>query len=161
MVWQTTGHRRRYKCCGKTQHEQKGGKNSFAKFHFLSLRFNPEFAVAIYCGLKILAAKLVSQFYSSTDLWICLRRKIVPTAHFAKLFYASLRSLLQNLGLRFDRIGDILCLFAGKTLRVGYCHPWGLGEKHSPSGEDFTVTLWEARVQGVEAHDTRCTIHDA
>jgi hypothetical protein len=30
--------------------------------------FNPEFAVAIYCGLKILAATFVSRFCSSTYL---------------------------------------------------------------------------------------------
>jgi len=34
----------------------------------LGLTFNPEFAVAIYCGLKILAAMLVSRFCSSTYL---------------------------------------------------------------------------------------------
>jgi hypothetical protein len=87
-----------------------------------------ESAVAIYCGMKILAATLVvcfknpcfargrkrklqhfrasrvlrpkavvhqhllcrcwctTRFYSSTDLWICLRRAIAPTARFAKLF---------------------------------------------------------------------------
>ena len=58
----------------------------------------PEFAVAIYYGLKILAATLVSRFYSSRYLWICLRRKIAPTARFAKVFCTSLRYLLQNLG---------------------------------------------------------------
>jgi hypothetical protein len=36
--------------------------------------FNPDIAVDIYCGLKILAATLVSQFRSSTYQWICLRR---------------------------------------------------------------------------------------
>jgi len=60
--------------------------------------FNPEFAVAIYCGLQILAAPLVSRFYSSTYLWICHRRKIAPTARFATVFCTSLRYLLQNLG---------------------------------------------------------------
>jgi len=62
--------------------------------------FNPEFAVAIYYGLKILAAPLVSRFFSLTYLWICLRRKIAPTARFAAVFCASLQYLLQNLGLR-------------------------------------------------------------
>jgi hypothetical protein len=62
---------------------------------------NPEFAVAIYCGLKILAAKLVSRFCSSTYLLICLRRKIAPTARFAAVFYASPRRILQNLGKIF------------------------------------------------------------
>jgi hypothetical protein len=51
----------------------------------------PEFAVAIYYGLKILAATLVSRFYSSTYLWICLRHKITPTARFATVFCVSLR----------------------------------------------------------------------
>ena len=60
---------------------------------------NPEFAVAIYCGLKILATTLVSRFCSSTYLWICLRCKIAPTARFAAVFCVSLRHLLQNLGL--------------------------------------------------------------
>jgi hypothetical protein len=32
------------------------------------INLNPEFAVAIYCGLKILAATLVSRFCSSTYL---------------------------------------------------------------------------------------------
>jgi hypothetical protein len=59
----------------------------------------PEFAVAIYYGLKILAATLVSRFYSSTYLLICLRRKISPTARFATVFCASPRYLPQNLGL--------------------------------------------------------------
>jgi len=35
---------------------------------FIVLSFNPEFAVAIYCGLKILAATIVSRFCSSTYL---------------------------------------------------------------------------------------------
>ena len=60
---------------------------------------NPEFAVAIYCGLKLLAATLVSRFCSSTYSRICLRRKIAPTARFAVVFYTSPRRLLQNLGL--------------------------------------------------------------
>jgi hypothetical protein len=61
---------------------------------------NPEFAVEIYCGLKILAATLVSRFYSLTYLWICLRCKIAPTSRFAAFFCASLRQLLQNLGYK-------------------------------------------------------------
>ena len=68
-------------------------------------QFNPEFAVAIYCDLKILAATLVSRFCSLTYLWICLRRKIAPTARFATVFYASPRRLLQNLGWVYATAG--------------------------------------------------------
>jgi hypothetical protein len=46
---------------------------------------NPEFAVAIYYGLQILAATLVSQFFSSPYLLICLRQKIAPTTRFASV----------------------------------------------------------------------------
>jgi hypothetical protein len=61
---------------------------------------NPEYAVDIYCGLQTLAATLVSQFRSSTYQWICLRHEIAPTARFAAICGASLRRLLQNLGLK-------------------------------------------------------------
>jgi hypothetical protein len=47
------------------------------------LELNPEFAIAIYYGLQILAATLVSQFFSSPYLLICLRQKIAPTTRFA------------------------------------------------------------------------------
>jgi hypothetical protein len=73
----------------------------FPPFHTAN-QFNPAFAVAIYCGLKILAATLVSRFCSSTYLWICLRCKIAPTARFAAVLCASLRQLLQNLGKKSE-----------------------------------------------------------
>jgi len=50
----------------------------FHGFFKIQVGLNPEFAVAIYYGLKILA----------------------PTARFAAVFCASLRYLLQNLGLK-------------------------------------------------------------
>jgi len=43
-----------------------------------SYPLNPDYAVATYCGLKNLAATLVSRFCFSTYLWICLWRKIAP-----------------------------------------------------------------------------------
>ena len=70
-----------------------------AFFLAMTHSLNPNFTVAIYCGLKILATTLVSRFYSSTYLSICLRRKIAPTARFATVFCASILYLLQNLGL--------------------------------------------------------------
>ncbi|MFO8163795.1 MAG: hypothetical protein R6T98_04605, partial [Desulfatiglandales bacterium] len=51
--------------------------------------FNPDYAVATYCGLKNLAATLLSRFCFSTYLQICLRRKIAATSRFAEVFQAS------------------------------------------------------------------------
>ncbi|MGM0382661.1 MAG: hypothetical protein ACQEQO_04090, partial [Thermodesulfobacteriota bacterium] len=51
--------------------------------------FNPDYAVATYCGLKNLAATLFSRFCFSTYLQICLRRKIAPTSRFAEVFQPS------------------------------------------------------------------------
>ncbi|MFO8163992.1 MAG: MFS transporter [Thermodesulfobacteriota bacterium] len=51
--------------------------------------FNPDYAVATYCGLKNLAATIVSRFCFSTYLPICLRRKIAPTSRFAEVFQPS------------------------------------------------------------------------
>jgi hypothetical protein len=41
--------------------------------NFLVSLLNPDIAAGIYCGLKTLAATLVSRFCSSTYLMICLR----------------------------------------------------------------------------------------
>ena len=60
---------------------------------------NPDCAVDIYCGLKTLAATLVSRFCFLTYLLLCLRHKIAPTSRLANVFCASLRHLLHNLGL--------------------------------------------------------------
>jgi hypothetical protein len=56
--------------------------------HFFCL-LNPDYAVDTYCGLKNLAATLVSRFCFSTYLQICLRRKIAPTSRFAEVFQPS------------------------------------------------------------------------
>ncbi len=65
------------------------------------LYVNPEFTVAIYYSLQILAATLASQLFSSTYLLICLRRQLAPTVRFASVYGASLRCLLQNPGYLF------------------------------------------------------------
>jgi hypothetical protein len=56
--------------------------------YLLYARLNPKFAVPNHqdCGAKPLDTKLISRFCSSTDLWICLRCKIAPTARFAEGF---------------------------------------------------------------------------
>jgi hypothetical protein len=85
-------------------------KDPFTCLVIFFLLFNPEFAVAIYCGLKILAAPLATRFYSSTyPLGICPHHNIAPTARFATVFCASLRYLLQNLGLTVRASSDRCC----------------------------------------------------
>jgi hypothetical protein len=82
----------------KGYHSSESIFNRFFHGQGIAIMLNPDIAVAIYCGLQILAATLVSRFCSSTYQWICLRREIVPTVRFTAICGASLRRLLQNLG---------------------------------------------------------------
>ena len=78
------------------------------------MKVNSDFAVAIYCGLKILAATLVSRFYSSTYLWICLRRKIDP-------LHVSLRFSAPRYNTYCNIWGYISCC---EFYAVGWCYQW-------------------------------------
>jgi len=51
--------------------------------------FSPDYTAATYCGLKNLAATLLSRFCFSTYVLVCLRRKIVASSRFAKVFQPS------------------------------------------------------------------------